>query len=293
MGKIVSTDVPSDGTRAGWHLRSLGVRLVSPKWRWFTVTVLVACSITLRLAIWQFDRLAQRMSADAVQTVAYREPPIALDTASVFKSITALDSTGLSSMTYRRVLARGTYDHSNDEALTTQVLDGQVGVHLLTPLKLSGQDAAILVDRGWLPIDFDRPVRWQPFQTSGEVSVEGRLRTGFRRIPGTTGLVLSGEPLSPDLDLDRISMRLPYPLLRLVLTEASEAPGQVGSENQLPMRRDFQEPSTDIPHLFYAFQWIGITLIAGGGYISLVAQEFSAANRQVGPRAFRARATAR
>ena len=289
----MATDVHSDGSGGGWRFRSLGVRLVSTRWRWFTGAVLITCSITLRLAIWQFDRLAQRMAADAVHSVAYREPPIALDAASVVKSISALDSAGLSSMTYRRVLARGTYDHSNDEALTTQVLDGQVGVHLLTPLKLSGQDAAILVDRGWLPIDFDRPVRWQPFQTPGEVSVEGRLRTGFRRIPGTTGLVLGAESLSPDLDLDRISMTLPYPLLRLVLTESPDAPGQVGSENQLPIRRDLQEPSTDIPHLFYAFQWIAITLIAGGGYITLVAQEFSAANRQVGPRAIRARATAR
>lgn len=293
MVKIVVTEMQSDGSSGGWRFRTLGIRLLSPKWRWFTGAVLIACYVTLRLATWQFDRLAQRMSADAVQSVAYREPPIALDTSSVVKSISALDGTGLSAMTYRRVLARGTYDHANDEALTTQVLDGQVGVHLLTPLKLSGQDAAILVDRGWLPIDFDRPVRWQPFQTMGEVAVEGRLRTGFRRIPGTTGLVRADEPLTPDLDLDRISMRLPYPLLRLVLTEAPDLPGQVGSESQLPVRRDLQEPSTDIPHLFYAFQWIAITLIAGGGYISLVAQEFSASNRQVGPRAFRARATAR
>ena len=293
MDKTVAAEVQSEETTGGWRFRSLGVRLVSPKWRWFTAAVVIVCAITLRLAIWQFDRLAQRMSSDAVQSVAFREPPIALDTSTVVKTISALDSRGLSAMTYRRVTARGTYDHSNDEALTTQVLDGQVGVHLLTPLKLSGQDSAILVDRGWLPIDFDRPIRWQPFQTTGEVSVEGRLRTGFRRIPGTTGLVTGEETLSPDLDLDRISVKLPYPLLRLVLTEAPDAPAQGASESKLPIRRDLQEPSTDIPHLFYAFQWIAITVIAGGGYITLVAQEFSASNRQIGARASRARATAR
>ncbi len=293
MDKSVGTDTQSAGLIGGSRFRSLGVRLLSPKWRWFTGAVVIGCAITLRLAIWQFDRLAQRMTADAVNSVAYREPPITLDTSSAVKTISALDNIGLRAMSYRRVLARGTFDHSHDEALTTQVLDGQVGVHLLTPLRLSGQDAAILVDRGWLPIDFDRPVRWQPYQTTGEVSVEGRLRTGFRRIPGTTGLVTGEESLSPDLDLDRISMKLPYPLLRLVLTEAPVAPGYVASQNQLPIRRDLQEPSTDIPHFFYAFQWIAITLIMGGGYITLVAQEFSALNRQVGSQAVRARATAR
>jgi surfeit locus 1 family protein len=46
--------------------------------------------------------------------------------------------------------------NSQEVALRNQVWNDQIGVHLLTPLKISGSDLAVLVDRGWVPVqDFD------------------------------------------------------------------------------------------------------------------------------------------
>ena len=223
----------------------------------------------MRLSIWQFDRLAERTAAQAAASARAEAPPVALDAPGRTDEFLAMAPADLSTYVMRRASVRGTYDHEHDEALTMQVVDGRLGVRLLSPLRIVGTGSAILIDRGWLPVDYDRPVKWIPFRVQGDVSVEGRLRPGFRRPSARASAEEAG--LVPDLDLNQIAASLPYPLIGLVLAESPTV--GVAAPDSLPIRHELQAPQTDIPHLAYAVQWLAFALIVAGGYIGLVASD--------------------
>jgi surfeit locus 1 family protein len=249
--------------------RILGQRAVNPRWRWFTVGAFVVVATCVRLSLWQFDRLAVRTAAQALAAGRAESPPIAIDAPGTFADLLAAQPAELSALVMRRASVRGTFDHEHDEALTMQVVDGRLGVRLLSPLRLGGEDGAVLIDRGWLPVDYDRPVKWTPFRTRGPVTVEGRLRPGFRR--AHTAGADRDDGLVADLDLEQIGGRLPYPLLRLVLVESPAV--DASTSEALPIKRELQPPQADLPHLAYAVQWLAFAVIVAGGYSGLVAAD--------------------
>ena len=246
---------------------ALAKRAISPRWRWLSLVALLIAVTCLRLSAWQFDRLAERTAVLATAATRAEAPPLALDALGTLEGLLSLPASELAGYTMRRASVRGWFDHEHDEALTMQVVEGRLGVRLLSPLRVSGIDAAVLVDRGWLPVDYDRPIKWLPFRISGRVAIEGRLRPGFRR--PRTGLADAEAGLVHDLDLDQLAATLPYPLLRLVLVESPEA--GTHTADALPLKRELQAPQSDLPHLAYAVQWLAFAVIVVGGYIGLLA----------------------
>ena len=235
----------------------------------------VVVATCLRLSLWQFDRLAERTASQAMAAGRVESPPIALDAPGTFADLLRAGPAELSAQVMRRASVRGIFDHDHDEALTMQVVDGRLGVRLLSPLRLGGEEGAVMIDRGWLPVDYDRPVKWMPFRTQGPVTVEGRLRPGFRRAHAVAMDRDAG--LVADLDLEQISGRLPYPLLRLVLVESPI--GGVSEIESLPIKRELQAPQADLPHLAYAVQWLAFAVIVAGGYAGLVAADAGSRTR--------------
>lgn len=255
--------------------RRLGKRAVTPRWRWLTFGAFVVVATCLRLSLWQFDRLAERTASQAMAAGRVESPPIALDAPGTFADLLRAGPAELSAQVMRRASVRGIFDHDHDEALTMQVVDGRLGVRLLSPLRLGGEEGAVMIDRGWLPVDYDRPVKWMPFRTQGPVTVEGRLRPGFRRAHAVAMDRDAG--LVADLDLEQISGRLPYPLLRLVLVESPI--GGASEIEALPIKRELQAPQADLPHLAYAVQWLAFAVIVAGGYAGLVAADAGSRTR--------------
>ena len=257
------------------RLRTISIRAASPRWRWLTIGALIVIGICVRLSIWQFDRFAERSAAQATASARAEAPPVSLDAPGRADVFLAMVPAELSTYVMRRASVRGTYDHEHEEALTMQVVDGRLGVRLLSPLRIAGTGSAILIDRGWLPVDYDRPLKWVPFRVQGEVSVEGRLRPGFRR-PGQRTLA-EGAGLVADLDLNQIAAGLPYPLIGLVLVESP----RVGTPapDSLPIKHELQAPQSEIPHVAYAVQWLAFALIVAGGYVGLVASDGGMGNR--------------
>lgn len=244
-------------------------RAVSAHWRWLTLGALIVVGVCLRLSAWQFDRLAERTAAQALAANRTEAPPVTLDSTGTANELTAMGPTELSSFVMRSATVRGTFDHEHDQALTMQVVGGRLGVRLLSLLRIAGSGTAILVDRGWLPVDYDRPVKWIPFRLQGEVAIEGRLRPGFRRPKAEA--TTDEANLVPDLDLEQLAGGLPYPLVRLVLVESP--PVGVGATEGLPLKTELHSPQTELPHLAYAVQWLAFALIVAGGYVGLLVSD--------------------
>ena len=128
----------------------------------------------------------------------------------------------------RRATVTGAFDVANEVVLRNRSYNESAGVHILTPLRITGSDAAILVDRGWIPYDAapELPANFAP--PPGEVQVQGILRRGQTR----TSSLAPVDPAPPAggrldawhrADLARIQEQMPYPLLP-VFMEARAAP---------------------------------------------------------------------
>ena len=161
---------------------------------------------------------------------------------------------GASAEPFAKVVATGRFDHAREALLGVEVRGTTLGAHLLTPL-LRAEHRPLLVDRGWVPFERDRPID----RPAGEVSVTGFVREADRR-----------DWLSPADDARR------PPLLRvrpgrdrrgarpLVAARAlrprrarARAAAPAGAAPSLPeAARSLPRPNN--PHLGYAITWYGL-----------------------------------
>jgi surfeit locus 1 family protein len=155
-------------------------RFFSRQWLITSVLVIAAVLVMVRLGFWQLDRLAQRRAFNERVQVQ-----LAADTIQLSPQNLDLD---LYNMEYREAVISGQYDHERQVALRNQDWQGNLGVHLLTPLMIEGEDRAILVDRGWVPYEdftignlakFDVPGTVQIVQTYSQDQVSHPWKPGI------------------------------------------------------------------------------------------------------------------
>jgi surfeit locus 1 family protein len=241
--------------------------VISPlRGRWLVLTVLIVLMtiVFLVLGVWQLQRRSQRLAANALITARLNQAPL-----NVSGEVLDPDTVDL-----RRATVKGTFDYDQEIVLRNRTWNELPGVHVLVPLRITGSDEAILVDRGWIPYDAAAPADRAKFHNSaGEVEVYGVLRLSQTR----KGSLSPADPL-PSLahrvdtwhrvDLPKIRQQLPYPLLDVYMEE-DVRPGETA--------RVFPKQQPDInldegPHLGYAIQWFAFALIAVGGYFAFYVQ---------------------
>jgi surfeit locus 1 family protein len=236
--------------------------LFSGRRLWLTLLVLAGALVCCRLGIWQLDRLAQRRAQNVLITGRMVQPAALLDDAPIDPA--ALD--------YRRVEARGVYDPSQEIVLRGRALGGAPGVHVLTPLRLDGSDAVVLVDRGWLPLALAAPAARRAYAgPAGEVVVRGVARRSQAGAGGPQEPPLSPGEVRRDawfrVDIAGIEQQTGYRLLP-VFIEQQPAPG----DPELPRRvttTDLGEGS----HLSYTIQWFAFATILVVGYLAWTYQQ--------------------
>jgi len=226
----------------------------------FAVASLVAITC-VALGIWQIARLHQKQQFNTAVRAGLAQAPASVD---------ALlpDGVDPDSVRYRRARATGTYDTEHGFVLYGRTQDGQAGNHLLTPLREPG-GRAILVDRGWVPLEIDEPAAPEAAPPSGEVDVEGVLFSSEGDPPGAVDTGGPVETTLSKLDLETIQAQLPYPIAPSYLLLQRQTPAQPGG---LPEPSPLPEPS-DGPHLSYAIQWFTFAVIAAGGFVVLALRE--------------------
>jgi surfeit locus 1 family protein len=257
------------------------------RWLILTILVVILFAAFIRLGFWQLDRLSQRRAANERVLSRLLEPP--LDVGSGWPGDGRPDE-GLpdaEQADLRRATVRGTYDYEQEFVLRNRALNEQPGVHVITPLRITGSADAILVDRGWIPYDqaaADQRSRFE--RPQGEVEVTGILRQSVAR----RGMSPIDPPLGPDrprldawhrVDIPRIQEQILYPLLPVYLeaTPPGCCPTVPGSEPAAgaAIPRTLPRPDPDVrldegSHIFYAIQWFAFAAILGGVYVGLYRQ---------------------
>lgn len=242
-----------------------------PSWLRLTLVILapIAIAVMIGLGFWQLGRLEARRATNAAILARRDLAPIDLNRDVVSDPL---------SVEYRSAVARGTYDSAGEVYWRNQEYDGAPGMHVITPLRLEG-GAAVLVDRGWLPLTGPTDVDAARFPPpAGVVEV-----TGLLRVPPVRTSTLSpydpvpaaGAPALKAwfwLDPTQIAPQVGYALLPVVLTADD------GPSTSLPLA-DTTLALDEGPHLGYAIQWFSFAAITT---IGLFAYWRSSRRRQTG-----------
>ncbi|WP_029215166.1 SURF1 family protein [Kallotenue papyrolyticum] len=257
MASLPSYDTSAAQQRSAPGWRELPRLLVSRRWRWTTLGVIVLALLCVRLGFWQLDRLDQRRAHNALLAARMSAPPIEL----VGQPI------DVAANEYRRVVVRGTFDVQHEVIVRPSSLYEQPGADLFTPLRIAGSDQAVLVNRGWVPLAQSEPQARRQFAVSGPVQIEGLLRAPKHRSSwGPPDHVPPGGRLDAWYrpDVERIAAQTPYPLLPFYIEQLP------GNTQQLPQPHPAIDITDEGPHLSYAIQWFSFAVIGVIGYLALV-----------------------
>ncbi|KAF2364202.1 Surfeit locus 1/Shy1 [Trinorchestia longiramus] len=139
------------------------------------------------LGCWQVQRRQWKLNIIKELENKMNQPPVQLPN----------DHSELSTLEYRRVFLKGTFDHSKEmlygprpalyngryKETGSLVSSGSSGFCIITPFKLSDTGETILVNRGWVPKKLKDPNTRLDGQVEGEQELTGVVRLGERRTP--------------------------------------------------------------------------------------------------------------
>lgn len=264
MLKTGDTRVRKTTSWPRFRLLPLGILFNRQYW-WATLVVLLGMAVLARLGMWQLDRLEQRKARNAEIVRQLELPPLSLTDEPLAEDLTSLKN--------RRATARGEFDFSNQVALLYQNLQDTPGIHLITPLVIEGSSQAVLVDRGWLPIDQAAPENWSQFDEPGPVSVTGFIRLS-ETLPARAGDAPQRQVAEPQsewyrVDIEAIQGQVPYELLPVYILQSPPEDRDI----TLPYEVEPEFDLSNGPHLGYAIQWFTFALILGIMYVRYVSNK--------------------
>jgi surfeit locus 1 family protein len=202
--------------------------------------------------MWQLRRHDEFAALDARLEARIAAEPLTLDAARRMP---------VDEVEFNRVVVTGTYDPAGEIVLQARSFKGRSGHNVLTPL-VDADGTAVLVNRGWVPIDIEGPPVVGAEPTSGEVTIVGiaqdtEVRQGLGPVDPAEG---SLERVSR-VDLELIEAQSDYPLESFYLQLVSPEP-----EDGFPLVLDPPEPGSGPPNLSYSIQWFAFTGVVAIGY---------------------------
>jgi surfeit locus 1 family protein len=218
---------------------------------------LLLAALFIRLGRWQTSRLHERRASNRVAEAARSEGVVDLNAPSPGAI-----------RTNRRVVLQGEYDRSQEIILRGHVLRELPGVHVVTPLRLAGQDSAVLVNRGFVPAADAVHALVENLDEPGMQRVEGiALQIPVSDDSGAVVQSRGGETWRR-LDLAALRARLPYPIFDVYVLQQPDT-----SLPRYPIRLEPQ-PLDDGPHLSYAIQWFAFAAITvAGSWLLLIRKQ--------------------
>lgn len=226
------------------------------RWRFaiVTLTALLCIVVTASLGRWQLSRAAQKQALHAAMLSHEGLPPLMpLQLLDALHGVHAITP----ELTYRRVQLRGEWMPGATVYLDNRQIRGRPGFYVFTPLRLSGSQAVVAVQRGWIARDMDVRTRLAPVQTPvGEVAVDGYLAGEPGRLFEFSGGVpgQGASDIRQNLTLAAYASDYSLDLLPLTVVQAGAA-----SDG---LQRDWAAPDSGVAmHYGYAFQWFGFSAL--------------------------------
>jgi surfeit locus 1 family protein len=214
-------------------------------------TLAYCCCLPLLIALgmWQLGRSEEKK-------VFLEQQEQGLASAEVIQLSTAIDGdVNVDALRYKKVQVSGHYDQAHQFLIDNQISAGKAGYFVLTPFVLEGETAAVLVNRGWVPLNKARSVLPDIQIKSQQALVKGRIN----HFPAV-GIKLAGAEIPTEgwpsvlqvVDSQILAKKLGYSLF----------PFQVELNKDLPegFGREWQTTTIMLPeqHTAYAMQWFAL-----------------------------------
>jgi surfeit locus 1 family protein len=223
---------------------------------WPTLITLILLPFLTALGLWQLERAEWKQGL--VDTHADRISMAPLPVEAV------LDGGDLPQ--YRRMVASGEYDLDHQILLDNRTHRGRAGYHVLTPLKLAERDAAVLVNRGWVPTGSDRAILPALPGPGGVITVLTILKQPPKKVFLLDDVeeVRRGWPVViQHIDFADLGKQLGYELLPVILL--------LDAQQQYGFEREWKPVYGTSPdkHRAYAMQWFTLALVLFCIYIGV------------------------
>ncbi len=210
---------------------------------------LLVLTFLVLLGFWQLGRADEKRSFFGQQKLSSNKGEVEL---------LSLLPNSLESLRYRKVKIAGHYDQHHQFLIDNQIVNGQAGYFVMTPLVLAGMNKAVLVNRGWVPLNKDRHILPDiTIKSEAKMTLTGRINN----FP-VVGMKLAGAEIPTEswpsvvqlVDINILSTKLGIPLF----------PFQVELDPALSegFLRDWKTNSIISPekHVAYAVQWFGLAM---------------------------------
>ncbi len=208
------------------------------------LTVLAALLLPLlvSLGFWQLSRADEKRETSAAFD-RLRAAPI--------QELTAQEA---GAADYTRVSVRGELDNARTLLIDNRIRHGRFGYEVVSPLRIAGGEAWVLVNRGWIEGDAGRRSLPVVPAVNGEVVLRGHLyrdRAGFELAGGDAG---SGWPrVVPHLDFAQLAGELGVELLPFSLRLDADSASALAVEWRIVNQGPAQ-------HVGYAVQWFAMSV---------------------------------
>lgn len=229
--------------------------VVNARFLVLTLAAAVGVLATGSLGMWQWSRASQKLALQS--DIDSRRQMAPLD-GTVLAGGPA-DTGNRAGLVHRRVIVRGHWMAAHTVYLDNRQMAGRQGFFVLTPLELEGRGGVVVVQRGWVPRNFNDRQALPVLETpSGLVTVEGRIAPAPGRLYGTPDA--GGGAIRQNLDLSAFATEIQRPLLEVTVVQTDAAAGG--------LLREWPEVATGVEkHRGYAFQWFALAGLIGLLYV--------------------------
>ena len=224
------------------------------------MATIVGVLTTAALGQWQLSRAAQKEAIDA-QWVAQAALPILF-------GADVLEAKGQAhQLTGRLVQLTGYWLAEHTVYLDNRQMQGRAGFYVLTPLQLSGTNDVVVVQRGWVPRNFEQRKQLPEISTPmGELTLKGRLAGPPSRLYDLGGT--ESGAIRQNLDLESFSLELKTQSVQTfrLITEVSVQQSSETVADGLLRNWPVIKSGVD-KHYGYAFQWFALSLLMVGLFL--------------------------
>ena len=212
-----------------------------------TMAYLCLLPLLIALGIWQLGRSEEKR-------VFLEKQEQGMASSEILPLSTAIQDDA-DALRYKKVQAIGHYDVAHQFLIDNQISAGKPGYFVLTPFVLQGEAKAVLVNRGWVPLNQERTVLPDIQLKNQQTTVSGRIN----RFP-SVGIKLAGAEIPSAgwpsvlqvIDTQVLEKKLTYPLF----------PFQIELDQDLPegFKREWKTTTIMLPeqHTAYAVQWFAL-----------------------------------
>jgi surfeit locus 1 family protein len=224
------------------------------------IATVLGVAVTSSLGTWQLNRAAQKLALQAAMESREAQPELpALELAN--------SATAAVPQHFQRTRLKGQWMAANTVYLDNRQMNDKPGFFVVTPLKLSGSDQAVVVQRGWAARNFvDRSALPSVVTPVGEVEIIGLIAPPPSRLFEFAGAAPGA--IRQNLDLVAYAAEVGTPLKPLSILQSDDPSDNPAAKPAADgLLRQWPRPALGIQkHYGYAFQWFALSALMAGLY---------------------------